>query len=57
MLPGPTAMDLLEELPPAAPRDEKKAAALVSAARVDAPGVRVLENGALLAAKDERPVG
>jgi hypothetical protein len=24
---------------------------------VDAPGVRVLENAALLAAKDERPVG
>jgi uncharacterized protein YbjT (DUF2867 family) len=36
---------------------ESVAAALVSAARVDAPGVRVLENGALLAAKDERPVG
>ena len=33
------------------------AAALVMAARVDAPGVRVLENAALLAAKDERPVG
>ncbi|MGF2529561.1 oxidoreductase, partial [Ralstonia pseudosolanacearum] len=25
-------------------------------ARVDAPGVRVLENPALLAAQDERPV-
>ena len=36
---------------------ESVAAALVSAARVDAPGVRVLENAALLAAKDERPVG
>lgn len=36
---------------------ESVAAALVTAARVDAPGVRVLENAALLAAKDERPVG
>jgi uncharacterized protein YbjT (DUF2867 family) len=36
---------------------ESVAAALVSAARVDAPGVRLLENAALLAAKDERPVG
>ena len=36
---------------------ESVAAALVNAARVDAPGVRVLENAALLAAKDERPVG
>jgi len=33
------------------------AAALVTAARVDAPGVRLLENAALLDAKDERPVG
>jgi len=36
---------------------ESVAAALVMSARVDAPGVRVLENAALLAAKDERPVG
>ena len=36
---------------------ESVAAALVMAARVDAPGVRVLENAALLGAKDERPVG
>ena len=36
---------------------ESVAAALVNAARVDAPGVRVLENAALLATKDERPVG
>lgn len=36
---------------------ESVAAALVMAARVDAPGVRVLENAALLAAQDERPVG
>lgn len=36
---------------------ESVAAALVTAARVDAPGVRVLENAALLAAEDERPVG
>lgn len=35
---------------------ESVAAALVTAARVDAPGVRVLENPALLAAQDERPV-
>ncbi|HJV94626.1 MAG TPA: oxidoreductase, partial [Albitalea sp.] len=35
---------------------ESVAAALVTAARVDAPGVRVVENAALLAAKDERPV-
>lgn len=35
---------------------ESVAAALVMAARVDAPGVRVLENMALLAAQDERPV-
>ena len=36
---------------------ESVAAELVTAARVDAPGVRVLENAALLGAKDERPVG
>lgn len=36
---------------------ESVAAALVTAARVDAPGARVLENAALLAAEDERPVG
>jgi len=36
---------------------ESVAAALVNAARVDAPGVCVLENAALLAVKDERPVG
>lgn len=36
---------------------ESVAAALVMAARADAPGVRVLENAALLAATDERPVG
>jgi hypothetical protein len=36
---------------------ESVAAALATAARVDAPGVRVLENAALLAAQDERPVG
>ncbi|WP_431068157.1 oxidoreductase [Ralstonia holmesii] len=36
---------------------ESVAAALVMAARVDAPGVRVLENAGLLGAKDERPVG
>ncbi|QCX48789.1 oxidoreductase [Ralstonia pseudosolanacearum] len=35
---------------------ESVAAVLVTAARVDAPGVRVLENPALLAAQDERPV-
>ncbi|MCL9844803.1 oxidoreductase [Ralstonia solanacearum] len=35
---------------------ESVAAALVTAARVDAPGARVLENPALLAAQDERPM-
>ncbi len=35
---------------------ESVAAALVTAARVDAPGARVLENPALLVAQDERPV-
>lgn len=35
---------------------ESVAAALVTAARVDAPGARVLENPALLVAQDERPM-
>jgi hypothetical protein len=40
MLPGPTAADLLAELPKTAPRDEKTAATLVTTLRRDATAAR-----------------
>ncbi len=40
MLPGPTALDLLADLPAAAPRQEKAAAELVSSYRADAKTAR-----------------
>ncbi len=45
MLPGPTAADLLAELPKAAPREEKAAAALVTTLRRDASAARGRANG------------
>lgn len=45
MLPGPTASDLLAELPKTAPREEKAAAALVTSLRRDAVSARGRANG------------